>query len=219
MLERVFLLLCFLPVLAAETCEPNTPNGHKVRLSIKTALGAEAYDWNENERFLFQSTMAYAMRNLKGENFTVSNIVVCDETPRVSFWFVVTSPNDPSKVVSKGEVEEAVRKSRNRINQAFMLSDSTLEFIGILPTLAAPVEPPTPTWLIVFGVVMGMVLAGIVILLALSFVQKKRKKNKKADVEEEEDDEGTQVQTAENGATRVDYYNNSFADDERFTHM
>uniref|UniRef100_A0A3P9L7Y6 Si:dkey-194e6.1 n=1 Tax=Oryzias latipes TaxID=8090 RepID=A0A3P9L7Y6_ORYLA len=219
MLERVILLLCVLPVLAAQNCKPNAPEGHKVRLSIKTALGDEAYDWNENELFLFQSTMAYAMRRLKGQQFTVSNIVVCNETPRVSFWFVVTSPQDPSQLVPKGEVEEAVRKSRNRINQAFMLSDSTLEFIGILPTLAAPVEPPTPTWLIVFGVVMGLVVAGIFILLVLSSVQKKRKKNKIADEEEEDEDEGTRVQTPENGSTRVDYYNNSFADDERFTHM
>lgn len=46
-----------------------------------------------------------------------------------------------------------------------------------------------------------------------------RKKNKIADEEEEDEDEGTRVQTPENGSTRVDYYNNSFADDERFTHM
>ncbi|KAM4547788.1 collectrin [Odontesthes bonariensis] len=217
MLERIFLLFCLPSALAAQLCEPNAPNANKVRLSIKTALGDQAYDWNENERFLFQATLAFAMRNhIEGQEFNVSNIVVCNETQRVSFWFVVRSPLDASRLVDKRDVKEAVRKSRNRINSAFLLSDETLEFISILPTLATPVFPNTPPWLIVFGVVMGLIVAGIVILLVTSAIQRRRKKNEKTD---EEDDEETRVKTVENGSASDGVYNTAFSDDERFTQM
>ncbi|GLD65488.1 collectrin [Lates japonicus] len=199
MFEKIFFLLCLSTALAEQLCRPEASDGYRVRLSIKTALGDEAYVWNDNEMFLFRATLAFAMRNhIRGQEFEVSNIIVCDETPRVSFWFVVTSPQNTSQLVDKESVEEAVRKSRNRINSAFLLTDKTLEFIGIPPTLAAPVNPDTPPWLIVFGVVMGAVGAGIIVLLVSSVVQKKRKKDEKPD--DEEIDEETRVKTVENSA-------------------
>lgn len=55
--------------------------------------------------------------------------------------------------------------SRGRINDAFRLDDSSLEFLGVQPTLAPPYEPPVTVWLIIFGVVMGVVVTGIVVLI------------------------------------------------------
>ncbi|XP_017278883.1 collectrin [Kryptolebias marmoratus] len=214
MLGWVFFLLCLPPVLAVQLCESDAPGAYKVRLSIRTALGDKAYDWNEHEKFLFRATMAYAMRLHKQQEFGVSNIIVCRESPRVSFWFVVTSPLNSSALVDKGDVERAVSKSRHRINSAFLLSDSSLEFVGIYPTLVAPVAPDTPPWLIVFGVVIGLVGAGIVFLLVSTMMEKRRKKKEKAGEHEEE-----RVKTVENGSMTDGVYNTTFSDDERFTEM
>ncbi|XP_054645420.1 collectrin [Dunckerocampus dactyliophorus] len=228
MLGKLLFLLFLAHSSAEQLCTPGASNGYKVRLSIRTALGDEAYAWNNNEMFLFQATLAFAMRNhFDGQNFQVSNIIVCDETPRVSFWFVVTSPTNTSRLVDKDEVELAVRNSRNRINSAFLLTDRTLEFLGIASTLAAPLQPDTPPWLIAFGVVMGAVGAAFVILLASSIVQKKRKKKntKEEDTEDMEDSDGeTQaaVKRLENGNSRQEVggiSNVSFLDDERVTQM
>uniref|UniRef100_UPI0037E76C01 collectrin n=1 Tax=Semicossyphus pulcher TaxID=241346 RepID=UPI0037E76C01 len=215
MLGTIFFLLCLSPALA-QLCETDASDGFKVRLSIKSALGNQAYDWDQHEMFLFRASLAYAMRrHLDKQEFNVSDILVCEETPRVSFWFVVTHPTNTATLVDKKTVEMAVRKSRSRINSAFMLTDKTLEFLDIPPTLPEPVTYGTEPWLIVFGVVMGIVVAGIVILTVSSYVQKKRKKNQKSagDVENEEETRG------KNGTAKEGIYNSSFADDERFTQM
>uniref|UniRef100_I3J503 Collectrin, amino acid transport regulator n=1 Tax=Oreochromis niloticus TaxID=8128 RepID=I3J503_ORENI len=216
MLEKILLLLSLSFSVAEELCKPGAAEGYKVRFSIKTALGDQAYPWSKNEMFLFRAALAFAMRDYtNGEEFGVSDIHPCDETKRVSFWFVVTRPNT-TDLVDKGTVEMAIKKSRNRINGAFLLTDQTLEFDGIYPTLAAPVSPDTPPWLIVFGVVMGAVSVGIIALLAYPLVQRKLKKNKDAD--DEDSDEETGVKTAEIGANDG-IYNSTFSDDERFTQI
>ncbi|XP_068449187.1 collectrin [Clinocottus analis] len=217
MLQTFVLLLALSAAAAQLLCTPGAAQGYKVRLSINSALGDQAYVWNKNEMFLFRATVAFAMRlQSNGQEYDVSNVLVCDETPRVSFWFVVTSPLDASQLVDRRLVEEAVRKSRSRINGAFLLSDDSLEFLGIPPTLPAPPRPDTPPWLIVFGVVMGAVAAGIIVLLVSSLVQKNRKKNQKSDGEDEEE---TRVKTVENGGASDGVYNRSFSDDEPVTQM
>lgn len=66
------------------------------------------------------------------------------------------------------------RMSRGRMNEAFRLDDSTLEFVGILPTLAAPYEPPVTIWLIVFGVVIGLVVIGAIALIITGLRDRKK---------------------------------------------
>ncbi|XP_049729321.1 angiotensin-converting enzyme 2 isoform X1 [Elephas maximus indicus] len=153
----------------------------KVRISLKTALGDKAYEWNDNEMYLFRSSIAYAMREYfsKVKNQTIlfgeDDVWVSDLKPRISFNFFVTVPKNASDIIPKAEVEEAIRMSRGRINDAFRLDDKTLEFVGIQPTLAPPNQPPVVVWLVVFGVVMGVVVIGIV-LLVISGIRDRRKK-------------------------------------------
>lgn len=215
MLEKILFLLCAAAALAQDLCQPDSPDAYKVRLSIRTALRQQAYPWNDSELYLFRAMLAYAMRNYSGQQYDVSNIVVCEETARVSFWFVVKSVNDPTTLIGKEHVAHAIRMSRNRINNAFLLTDQTLEFLGIPPTLASPVVPATPPWLIVFGVVMGLVVVGIIFLVVSGVVQRRRKNNKKAPEEDEE-------MTSANGfpcESPSAIYNMSFSDDEKFTQM
>ncbi|XP_028817111.1 collectrin [Denticeps clupeoides] len=216
MLLALLFIACLPPALSVPTCGKDHNDGYQVRLSIKTALGSDAYAWNPSEMFLFRATLAFAMRKvLQAQPFEVSNIVVCNETQRVSFWFIVTSPDDNTTLIPKATVERAVRESRKRINSAFLLSDKTLEFVGIHPTLATPIQPATPTWLIVFGVVMGAVCAGIVALLLSSFVQKRRRDRRKGQGDK---DSGRGV-TCDGLEGRDGVYNLSFSDDDRLTKL
>ncbi|NXA46901.1 ACE2 enzyme, partial [Nothocercus julius] len=150
---------------------PYADNAIKVRISLKAALGSQAYDWNTSELFLFKSSIAYAMRKYFSEMkhqevaFQVEDIHVGQETPRISFYFTVSMPGNVSDVVPRADVESAIRMSRDRINEAFKLDDNTLEFEGILPTLATPYEPPVTIWLIIFGVVISLVVIGVVVLI------------------------------------------------------
>ncbi|XP_009571910.1 PREDICTED: angiotensin-converting enzyme 2-like, partial [Fulmarus glacialis] len=138
------------------------------------------YEWNESELFLFKSSIAYAMRKYFAKekkqevNFQVTDIHVGGQTQRVSFYLTVSMPGNISDTVPKDDVENAIRMSRGRINEAFRLDDNTLEFVGILPTLAAPYEPPVTIWLIIFGVVISLVVIGVIVLIITG--QRDRKK-------------------------------------------
>ncbi|XP_017574119.1 collectrin [Pygocentrus nattereri] len=207
-------MVCLVPTTSEALCTED--DGYKVRLSIKTALGGDAYEWNESEMFFFKATLAFAMRTYSGgEQYDVSNILVCDETLRVSFVFVVTKPSNTSELVPRTEVENAIKKSRHRINSAFLLTDQTLDFVGINPTLAAPIQYDTPPWLIAFGVVMGLVCAGIVALLVSTFLNKKRSK-KSAD--EEEAGRGNGI-LCESIRGKDGLFNQGLVDDDRLTKL
>uniref|UniRef100_G3PQP4 Angiotensin-converting enzyme n=1 Tax=Gasterosteus aculeatus aculeatus TaxID=481459 RepID=G3PQP4_GASAC len=157
----------------------------KVRLSLKAAMGDNAYSWNANELYLFRANIAYALRQYYSQknqtlDFTAENIQVYKETPRISFYMAATNPASPSMYIPKGDVEAAIRLSRGRINDAFQLDDRTLEFEGILATLAPPVEQPVQVWLVVFGVVMGVVVLAGVYLVVSGVRERKMKSAKKA---------------------------------------
>ncbi|NXT84185.1 ACE2 enzyme, partial [Zapornia atra] len=159
---------------------PYNENSIKVRISLKSALGDQAYEWNESELFLFRSSIAYAMRKYFAEkkkqevNFQTEDVHAEALTQRISFYITVSMPGNISDIVPKMEVESAIRMSRGRINGVFVLDDNTLEFEGILPTLAAPYEPPVTVWLIIFGVVIGLVVIGVIALIITG--QRDRKK-------------------------------------------
>ncbi|KAM6416878.1 angiotensin-converting enzyme 2 isoform 2-T2 [Pluvialis apricaria] len=159
---------------------PYLENAIKVRISLKSALGDEAYEWNENELFLFKASIAYAMRKYFADmkkqevNFQIEDIHTDGQTQRVSFYLTVSMPGNISDIVPKTDVEGAIRMSRGRINEAFRLDDNTLEFSGIIPTLATPYEPPVTIWLIIFGVVISLVVIGVIVLIITG--QRDRKK-------------------------------------------
>lgn len=160
----------------------------KVRLSLKAAMGDSAYSWNANEVYLFRANVAYALRQYysqmnKTVHFTAENVIAYEETPRISFYIVVTNPASPSIFLPKYEVEAAIRLCRGRINNAFQLDDQTLEFEGIPATLAPPVEQPVEVWLVVFGVVMGLVVL-VGVYLVISGIRDRRKKPEKTEVVE-----------------------------------
>ncbi|XP_030312226.1 collectrin isoform X3 [Calypte anna] len=178
MLRVLLLSLSVVAIAHAELCKPDAQNAFKVRLSIKTALGDNAYAWDANEEYLFKAMVAFSMRRYSSKRTTqISNVLLCNVTGRVSFWFVVTDSSKNVTTVPGSEIEAAIRMNRNRINSAFLLSDKTLQFLKITSTLSPPVEPSTPAWLIVFGVVLCLIVAGIVFLIVGGIRQHKKIKS------------------------------------------
>jgi len=167
--------------------DPYSQNAIKARLSLKAALGDQAYSWNNNELYLFKASIAYALSQYYSHKnqtllFKAENVFLYRQTPRISFYVLATNPKNPTTYIPKEDMEAAIRFSRGRINDAFQLDDTTLEFEGILATLSPPVEQPVEVWLVVFGVVMGLVvLMGI--YLVTSGIRDRKKKSGNVGVE------------------------------------
>ncbi|XP_063198313.1 collectrin isoform X1 [Chroicocephalus ridibundus] len=187
---------------------------------------ARVYTWDANEEYLFKAMVAFAMRKYSRKSTTqISNVLLCNVTDRVSFWFVVTDSSKNVTTVPGSEVEAAIRMNRNRINSAFLLSEKTLQFLKITSTLSPPVEPSTPVWLIVFGVVLCLIVAAIVFLIVAG-IQQRKKKNKESTERENLEEKDEVTVTVENGSPcealdlKAGHVNGVFAaDDERFTSL
>ncbi|XP_075395529.1 collectrin [Tenrec ecaudatus] len=194
----LWLLFLLVTTSHAELCKPDAENAFKVRLSIKTALGDQSYTWDTNEEYLFRAMVAFSMRKVPNREATeISHVLLCNVTQRVSFWFVVT---DPSKnhTLPAVEVQSAIRMNRNRINNAFLLNDQTLEFLKIPATLAPPTDSAVPVWIIIFGVVFCIVIVAITLLILSGIRQRRRKSKGLPEVEDAEDKCETPI-TVENG--------------------
>ncbi|KAG8519752.1 Collectrin, partial [Galemys pyrenaicus] len=198
-------------------------NAFKVRLSIKTALGENAYAWDTSEEYLFRAMVAFSMRKVPNrEKTNISQVLICNVTQRVSFWFVVTDPTQ-NHTLPASEIQSAIRMNRNRINNAFLLNDQTLEFLKIPSTLAPPTDPSVPIWIIVFGVIFCIVLIAITLLI-LSGIRQRRRKSKGPPEVDDTEDKCENTITVENGIpcdpvdSKGGHLNDAFiTEDERLT--
>ncbi|CAH2219630.1 angiotensin-converting enzyme 2 [Pelobates cultripes] len=163
----------------------NTENLIKVRISLIAGLGDDAYPWDESEMNLFKASVAYAMTKYFAEMgkekanlvFTPDNVDIYNETKRISFLFQVIKPDTNGlEIIEKSIVEQAIRMSKGRINSIFLLDDESLEFVGIPPTLTAPSQQSFEVWLVVFGVMAGLIVIALITLIILGQRDKKRRR-------------------------------------------
>ncbi|KAM4047476.1 angiotensin-converting enzyme 2 [Anomaloglossus baeobatrachus] len=177
--------------------DPYTNDLIKVRISLKAGLGDKAYTWDSTELNLFRSTIAYAMSKYFNTGkkqvavFSDEDIHIFKETERISFYFYVTMPKEIGNIVPKSEVENAIRFSKGRINNAFLLNEESLEFLGIPPTLSPPSDESFSVWLVVFGVVAVLLVIALTVLLVLG--QRDKKKKRKAEKEKQKRSEDDRV--------------------------
>ncbi|XP_047621784.1 collectrin isoform X3 [Phacochoerus africanus] len=186
-------------------------------------LAKMGYAWDTNEEYLFKAMLAFSMRKVPNRETTdISQVLLCNVTQRVSFWFVVTDPSK-SHTLPAAEVQTAIRMNRNRINNAFFLNDQTLEFLRIPSTLAPLTEPSVPTWIIIFGVIFSITVVATMLLI-LSGIRERRRKNKGPSEMENTEDKCENTVTIENGIPcdpldmKGGHINDAFGtEDERLT--
>uniref|UniRef100_A0A8C6EPB0 Collectrin-like domain-containing protein n=1 Tax=Marmota marmota marmota TaxID=9994 RepID=A0A8C6EPB0_MARMA len=162
-------------------------NAFKVRLSIRRALGDKAYVWDTNEEYLFRAMVAFSMRK---KAFSDGLVLVCGISQVITYYQALD--------LGCPVLELPARMNRNRINNVFFLNDQTLEFLKIPSTIAPPMDPPVPIWIIIFGVIFCIVIVAIT-LLVLSGIRQRRRKNKGPSEVDDAEEKCENTITIENG--------------------
>ncbi|XP_078482233.1 uncharacterized protein LOC100185540 [Ciona intestinalis] len=155
-----------------------------VKITIKIT---DPTEFDLAERYLFTGVMAYSFRKYcsvmnpmdtrctAAYNNTIdtANVIIGQVTKRFAMCIKVTLGGVSA---SPKFIEDVVRTTQPRFNGALVLTDNTLLFQGIPPTLKPQVIPDFPTWLIPFIVFVCLVVLAAIAILSYSAYQAKHKK-------------------------------------------
>uniref|UniRef100_H2Z8K0 Collectrin-like domain-containing protein n=1 Tax=Ciona savignyi TaxID=51511 RepID=H2Z8K0_CIOSA len=196
---RGFLSLLVLLSACLTLCRCLTCTSPKMKITIKIT---DPTEFDKAEQYLFTGVMAYSFRKycttfsdsrctefLKTTIDTV-DVQITDVTERFAMCVQVTN-QDPNFI------EDVVRATKPRFNGALVLTDETLLFEGIPPTLKPEFIPDFPTWLIPFIVFVCLVIMAAIAILSYDAYQSKKQKKKM--VETDSDNESHIYETYENG--------------------
>nr|XP_002129052.1 collectrin [Ciona intestinalis] len=156
-----------------------------VKITIKIT---DPTEFDHAERYLFTGVMAYSFRkycsvfnpmdtrctDAYNNTIDTADVNISHVTDRFAMCVKVTLPSGVS--ASPKFIEDVVRTTQPRFNGALVLTDTTLLFQGIPPTLKPQVIPDFPTWLIPFIVFVCLVVLAAIAILSYSAYQAKHKK-------------------------------------------
>jgi len=168
--------------------------GDKIKVFVKLS-NPDQFD--EMEYYLFRSITAYAIRDYCGEVTTScpsgaaattdTDVVISDETKRVSFCMVVGT-------IDNGFVRSSINSSLERYYGGLQLTKEVLQIEGVDPILEEAADPSFPIWLIPF-----IVIAGLVLLAGLAMTYFSLKDSKEVPSDEKETLTGSEDSDVEVG--------------------